>query len=75
MSEAVRAVVGYGFGEVGFNSIEAIVTPGNDPSVKLLEQNGFLREGHFRQNRFHNGAFLDTYIFSLRRCDWLNASR
>lgn len=72
MSEAVTAVLTYGFSEMELNSVEAIVTPGNDPSVCLLEHMGFLREGHFRQNRYWNGIFLDTFVFSLRKADWQN---
>lgn len=72
MSEAVTAVLTYGFSEMEANSVEAIVTPGNDPSVCLLEHMGFLREGHFRQNRYWNGIFLDTFVFSLRKADWQN---
>ncbi|MBE2287912.1 MAG: GNAT family N-acetyltransferase [Chitinophagaceae bacterium] len=75
MSEAVTAALTYGFGEMELNSVEAIVTPGNDPSVGLLEHKGFLREGHFRQNRYSNGKFLDTFVFSLRSADWQNRMR
>ncbi|MBL7691633.1 MAG: GNAT family N-acetyltransferase [Flavipsychrobacter sp.] len=72
MSEAVTAALTYGFGEMELNSVEAIVSPGNDPSVNLLEHKGFLREGYFRQNRCWNGVFLDTFVFSLRKADWQN---
>jgi [ribosomal protein S5]-alanine N-acetyltransferase len=72
MSEAVTAVLTYGFGEMDLNSVEAVVTPGNDPSVGLLEHKGFLREGYFRQNRYWNGVFLDTLVFSLIKSEWQN---
>ncbi len=75
MSEAVNAALSYGFGHMDLNSVEAIVTPGNDPSVALLEHKGFLREGYFRQNRCWNGTFLDTFVFSLRKDDWQNRMR
>ena len=65
MKEAMDAVLEYGFKEMKLHSIEANVDPGNQPSIKLLEKKGFIKEAHFKENMFFNGSFLDSAIYSL----------
>ena len=47
------------------HSIEAIIDPSNYASAKVLEKNGFIKEGHLRENVFFNGQYLDSVIYSL----------
>ena len=65
MKEAMDAVLEYGFKEMKLHSIEANVDPDNQPSIKLLEKKGFIKEAHFKENVFFNGSFLDSAIYSL----------
>ncbi len=65
MNEALVAVIAYAFQRLQLHSLEAIVNPDNDASVSLLEKNGFVREGLFRENYFFNGRFLDSGVYSL----------
>lgn len=65
MQEAVSAVLDYGFGVLKLHSIEAIVTPKNIPSIKILERNRFVREAYFKENHFSNGQYTDTAVYSL----------
>jgi len=65
MSEALQAVVGYAFGPMGLHSIEANVNPENAASINILERNGFVREGYFKENFYSNGKFLDSAVYSL----------
>jgi ribosomal-protein-alanine N-acetyltransferase len=65
MQEAVTALLSYGFKTLGLHTIEAVVNPGNDASIKVLERNNFVREAYFRENHFFDGKFLDTAIYSL----------
>ncbi len=65
MSEALNAVVKYGFETMKLHSMEANVNPANEASIKLLERRGFVREAYFRQNYFFEGKFLDSAIYSL----------
>jgi RimJ/RimL family protein N-acetyltransferase len=44
-SEAVAAVLGYAFGELGLSRIVAVVHPRNAASLALLEKLGMVREG------------------------------
>ena len=73
-SEALKAVLDYGFNEVKFHSIEANVNPSNAASIKLLEKHGFVKEAHFRENYYFNGKFLDSGIYSLLSSEWKNRS-
>jgi ribosomal-protein-alanine N-acetyltransferase len=64
MSEAIRAVVKYGFEEINLHSIEGRVDPKNEASLRILEINGFEREGLLKENYFFEGKFEDSVIFS-----------
>jgi ribosomal-protein-alanine N-acetyltransferase len=65
MSEAVSAVIDYGFSRMHLHSIEANVNPGNAASINLLQKLGFVREGYFKENYFFKGEYLDTAVYSL----------
>ena len=67
MSEAIIAVVDFGFGKIGLHSIEARIDPENKQSAKILVKNGFTKEGHLKESFFYNGRFCDTGIYSLVR--------
>lgn len=64
MSEAVEAIVNYGFEELNLNRIEALVGVGNVPSLRLMEKNNFKKEGVLRQHYPHPEGFEDSVIFS-----------
>jgi len=65
MTEALRAMIDFGFLKMKLHSIEANTDPKNLPSNKMLEKLGFKLEGHFKENFFFHGKFLDTCTYSL----------
>lgn len=65
MSEAIDAVIGYGFKTIMLHSLEANVAPNNSASIKILEKKGFVKEAHFKENVFFNGKFIDSAVYSL----------
>lgn len=67
MGEALRAVVDLAFERYGFHSMEAITDPRNTASRRLLEKNGFVLEGLFKENYHWNGMFLDSAVYSMLR--------
>lgn len=67
MSEAIIAAVQYGFNEMRFHSIEAITDPENKRSCTVLERNGFVKEGHIKENLYWEGKFYDSVIYSKLR--------
>ena len=72
MSEAVEAVVAYGFREMKLNRIEALVAPWNTPSIRLLIKNNFIQEAVLKQHYFHEGKFEDSIMFALLRESYYN---
>lgn len=64
MSEAVEAIVKYGFEELNLNRIEALVGIGNVPSLRLVEKNNFKMEGQLRQHYPLGDGFEDSLLFS-----------
>lgn len=59
MTEAVEAVVRYGFEVLGLHRIEANVMPGNIRSLRVLEKCGFRKEGISRRYLKINGVWED----------------
>jgi ribosomal-protein-alanine N-acetyltransferase len=71
MTEALDAIIGFGFREVGLHRIQAVVMPGNKGSEKLLEKLGFRREGVLRgYENWRKKGFVDLLMFSLLRCEY-----
>lgn len=69
-TKAVRAMTGYLFEDIGINRIQAAVIPENTVSKRVLEKNGFHREGLLRQVSFWQGkGIVDLEMYSLLRSD------
>ena len=72
MSEALIATVNFGFEKIGLYSIEARIAPENIASAKILEKNGFIKEGHLKESFFYDDRFSDTGIYSMLKSVWAN---
>jgi ribosomal-protein-alanine N-acetyltransferase len=70
MSESLRALIRFGFNEMGLNRIEASTDPGNIHSIRLMERCGFMKEGVLRQRYYYKGMFHDDEIYSLLKNEW-----
>lgn len=71
MTEALEAVLGFGFREVGLHRIQAVVMPGNVGSERLLEKLGFQREGILREyENWGDKGYVDVTMFSLLRGEY-----
>lgn len=64
-TEAIRALVHYGFDSMKFQRIGANVYPENVGSRKVLEKVGFTHEGMLRSYLFQGGCFHDANVFSI----------
>lgn len=67
MSEAVEAIIHYGFTHMNLNRIEAIVSPYNEPSLKIIRKNNFQEEGRMRKHYPSEDGFEDSLVFGLLR--------
>ncbi len=65
ISEALKAVLQFGFDELEIRRIEAEVMPGNTASDKVLMRNGFQHEGLLRQWLQWNGKYYDMDMYSV----------
>ena len=70
MTEAVEAVIAYGFNEMKLNRMEALTAPTNVPSIRILENYGFKQEGVLKEHYFIDGKFEDSLFFALLRKDY-----
>lgn len=70
MSEAMEAIIAYGFAQMKLNRIEAFVGTNNVPSLKLVNKFGFVKEGHLRKHYCNNGVIEDSLVFGLLKEEW-----
>ena len=70
MREALTAAIGFGFGPMGLNRIEALVHPENAASLGLLERLRFQKEGCLRDFFSLDGVYYDHDVLSLLKRDW-----
>lgn len=70
MSEALQAIIPYGFNKMNLHRIEAFVGLENIPSLKLMDKFGFTKEGLLRQHYRKNGTIEDSLVFSLLKSDY-----
>lgn len=70
-TEALRAIIPFGFQELNMHRIAAIIFLENTASEKLVERLGFKKEGILRDYMFQNGTACYTTIYSLLKHEWL----
>jgi ribosomal-protein-alanine N-acetyltransferase len=70
MTEAIRAVIAFGFERMNLNRIEADADARNPASGRVLEKVGFRREGIQREQFFENDTFNDLMLFALLRREY-----
>lgn len=70
LAEAMHLLLGYAFGALALNRIDADVNRHNAGSLVALERLGFRREGQMRARWIVNGTPQDTFAYALLRHDW-----
>jgi RimJ/RimL family protein N-acetyltransferase len=70
MHEALVALIGLAFGELGLNRLEADIDPRNASSERSLQRLGFKKEGHLRERWIVSGEVSDTVFYGLLRSEW-----
>lgn len=70
MTEALRAVLGYGFEVMGLNRISADYFSGNDGSQKVMIKNNMIYEGTSRERYCKSGVFYDSIQYAVLKKDW-----
>jgi ribosomal-protein-alanine N-acetyltransferase len=70
MTEAVRAVIDFGFGVMGLNRVEANCFIENKGSARVMEKCGMKFEAILRQHLFVKGRYEDVKMYSILRREW-----
>jgi [ribosomal protein S5]-alanine N-acetyltransferase len=68
-TEAARAVLRYGFSELGLHRIEAGHYPRNPASGRVLEKIGMRREGVLRGHLLKGDTFEDDVVYAILATD------
>jgi RimJ/RimL family protein N-acetyltransferase len=67
VSEALRALLDYGFTALDLNRVEADIDPRNTASARVLEKLGFRKEGYMPERWIVQGEPADTVYYGLLR--------
>lgn len=74
-TEALRALIAYGFQERGLDRVTADVDPDNQASIALLQKLGFAETGREKNTLQIGGSWFDSIYFGLERAIWERAPR
>ena len=69
-TEAVGAVIRFGFQRLELNRIEAKFMEGNEASRRVMEKNGMTFEGMLRQSMYIKGEYRNVGICSILRHEY-----
>ncbi len=69
-TEAVARLIEYAFDDMKLHRLGADVDPRNEPSLRLLERLGFVREGLLRERYHLGGEIQDSVIMGLLHPEW-----
>ena len=64
-TQAIKLAIQTGFQDLDVERIEAYVDPSNIGSQRVLEKNGFLKEGLLRHYVVQKGKVKDRFIYSI----------
>lgn len=70
MTEAVRAIIGFGFERMALHRIVIRMDPRNTGSWRVAEKSGCRFEGISRQAVHAKGSFRDLMVWAIVRDDW-----
>jgi RimJ/RimL family protein N-acetyltransferase len=66
---ALRLVTDWALGDLGLERVELHIDPGNEPSIRVAERIGYVREGVLRSVHFKDDRRQDIAMYSLLRSD------
>jgi RimJ/RimL family protein N-acetyltransferase len=69
-TEAVRAIIDYGFRVLGVQRIYAECHGDNPASRRVLEKAGMVFEGRLRRHSFRVDRFADKLVYGVLRTEW-----
>ena len=73
-TEAARGLLGWAFGTLDLNRVQAETDTRNVASARVLDKLGFIREGRLREDCVVNGEVSDSWVYGLIRREWRPSS-
>lgn len=70
-TEAVRALLRFGFDEMGLRRVSSWCIANNVSSARVLEKLGMRQEGRLRENEYFKSRYWDTLLYGLLREEWV----
>jgi RimJ/RimL family protein N-acetyltransferase len=70
VTEAATALLDYLFLAEGFHRAYAMTSLDNPRSWRLMERLGMRREAHFVKNCYHDGVWVDEYVYAILAEEW-----
>lgn len=75
MTEAVKAVLDYGFEKMNLHRVEALTAIYNTASLKILKNFNFTFEGTLREHYNVEGKMEDSVMYSLLKHEYQNKNQ
>lgn len=72
MTEAVKAILDFGFDEIGLHKVQVCHKSNNIPSRRVIEKSGFVYEGALRDYFFMDGEYVDRIYYSMLETERMN---
>lgn len=69
-TEATKAVIAYGFNNIGLHKVQICTKTINKPSKRVIEKCGFTYEGTLRDYFYMNGEYVGRLYFSILRSEY-----
>ncbi len=69
-TEAARAILDFGFAELGVHRIWSWCIADNVSSARVLQRLGMQLEGRLRENEYFKGRWWDTLMFAILKQEW-----
>jgi RimJ/RimL family protein N-acetyltransferase len=74
VTDAVRAMTGYGFKALNLTRVFAVPIASSSTSVHVLEKCGYIREGVMRRSAVKEGVVIDHVLYALTDQDFARTS-
>ena len=69
-TEVARALLAFGFKELGLHRIFATCDVENVASARVLEKIGMRREGHLREHKWARRRWRDSFLYAILDHEW-----
>jgi len=75
ISEALSAVLNFGFNEMSLNRIEAFLDINNIASEKVLLKSNFIKEGTLREHYIDHDRPCDSFVYSIIKSEYIISNK